>query len=159
VEDPFSTMLTTLAYSMSQRSRGPAHKEASIDRALGAAASLGLSLAILRLVVFAYKAAKRFENGAETGEGDGDDVDEPVDRFKIVGMESLDFASNAGSAFYNYLRMLLRRLLLHEHHHDSNTSRSRNDTGTVITHQGSCHCRSVQFEVRRRDKKFRFLEL
>jgi hypothetical protein len=156
VEDSFSPILTTLAYSISQRNRGPAHKDASIDRALGAAASLGLSLAILRLVVFAYKAAKRFENGGEAGESDSDAVDEPVDRLKIVGMD-LDFASSAGSAFYNYLRTLLRRLLLHEHHHDSGTTRSRNDTGTVITHQGSCHCRSVQFEVRRRDNKVRCL--
>lgn len=100
----------------------------SVDRALGAAASLGLSLTILRLFSLAYTTVK--------GAGDaGDDVGK---RNEATGL------------FYNYIRLWLRRFLLDEGEDLKaleNNGGVAISGGAVITHQGSCHCESVAFEI------------
>jgi hypothetical protein len=110
-----------------------------VDRALGAAASLGLSLAILRFVVSAYKAAKRLEGGQDDRGG--------------PKKETGGNGEAVSDAFYSYFRRLLRRFLLDDEN-DSATIGKEDDydyntagDGAIITHQGSCHCESVQFEV------------
>lgn len=78
------------------------------DRALGAAATLGLSIVIMRLVAQALKSAK------------------------LEGKES---------SALRIVQGILRGLF------PENGSDKKTDTEWVL-HRGSCHCRTVKFEVR-----------
>jgi hypothetical protein len=101
------------------------------EKAFGAAASLGLSLAILKLVV-AY--AKTKENG-------------------IIGDSSSASTHLTGEhdsvlSWYGIVKKLFRKIL------DSSSSSTTSEISSdqeedrmVITHLGSCHCESVEFEV------------
>lgn len=84
----------------------------AVDGAIGAAATLGLSIVILKLVAEAFKSAKR--DGQESS------------TFRIV---------------QEILRGLFRKNEQEEEAVDSI------EIETVL-HKGSCHCRSVAFEVR-----------
>jgi len=116
----------TSAFSKGGEKRHGNLPTSSLDRALGAAASLGLSLAILRLVVHAYKAMK----GLENSEGHAGENGSP--------------GSVLSSAIFGYMRRLLRNMLIDDGH--DSTVDHYND-GAMITHQGSCHCESVCFEA------------
>jgi hypothetical protein len=99
--------------------------------AMGAAASLGLCLAILRVVGSAYSASKHLENG---GQYDG---------------AKTSSASSAGSLSHfimSYVTKFLRRVLLAD---DADIMEDDLDLNpsSCITHAGSCHCDSVAFEV------------
>ena len=123
---PFvGSLSSALARTQNKRLSPPT---GSLDRALGAAASLGLSLAILRFVVYAYKTFKRLENEEE----------------------NRSFLYNTGITFSSLVRQLLRSILLNDvddsKEHDSAASQNE---GTVISHVGSCHCESIHFEVSR----------
>jgi hypothetical protein len=114
----------------------------SVDRAIGAAASLGMSLAILRLVFSAFKAVKGVEGAAPNA--DTSDL-KPTERTKGYGGAVSD-------AFYGYIRRLLRKILLDETHDSGTLGNTLEDPftandGVIITHQGSCHCESVRFEI------------
>jgi hypothetical protein len=132
--DSLAPLLGSLTSAFAKSRRPGAPQTGSVDRALGAAASLGLSLAILRLVVFCAKAAKRLESSS----------DDP-NQFQLASPES------AGNVWYSFMRNLIRRLLQEDSHTDSKGSTGiEGDGGAIITHQGSCHCESVHFEVRER---------
>eukprot|EP00980_Cylindrotheca_fusiformis_P031614 scaffold26688_cov137-Cylindrotheca_fusiformis.AAC.3 len=104
-------------------SAGPA------DRALGAAASLGLCLAILRLVGSAYGASSRLENGDQFG--------------AVKSPSSRSSTGSASNFIVSYVRNFLRRMLLAEEDLDIMDP----NPSSYITHAGSCHCQSVVFEV------------
>ena len=57
----FTSIANAIMMSLKNSKAGP------VDRALGAAASLGLSLAILRLVGSSYSSSNRLENGEKNG--------------------------------------------------------------------------------------------
>lgn len=103
----------------------------SADRALGAAASLGLCLAILRVVGSAYGASSRLENG---------------DQFDGANAASSSSAGTLSHFIMSYMRTFLRRILLAE---DADVMEDELDPNpsSCITHAGSCHCDSVVFEV------------
>lgn len=107
------------------------------EKALGAAASLGLSLAILRLVVH-Y--AKTKDNNYMIG---GD----------LSSSASSDLVDENDSVFswYKFVKHLVRRILEDSSAvfkaSTSSVNRNQVDDGIVITHLGSCHCESVEFEV------------
>ena len=186
--------MNSLSSSLTMRNRGSRGipQEAAVDRALGAAASLGVSLAILRFVVFMYKASKRFDDYEEvhrasttttiiTRSGDTSLYDRirtlirrmvlgapssssmstgSLDDSASQGYDSVDNGEEAmrrvyvdrssGNGLYEYLRWVLRRLFMFDSEHQTITTLYNESDGTIITHQGSCHCESVQFEVRRR---------
>lgn len=92
-----------------------------LDSALGAAATVGASLFLLRLAVYSYNAILGSDDGTS--------------RFSLMG----------------WIRSLLRKLLLDEPNSVSivpavKDQEDENDR-TIISHQGSCHCESIQFEV------------
>jgi hypothetical protein len=128
LDSTMSSLLGSAATSAFAKG-GNNRQGSSVDRALGAAASLGLSLAILRLVVQAYKAVK--SQSLENNEG------QPA-------VENISRGSTLSAAFFGYMRRVLRRILIDDGH-DSNID-NYND-GAMITHQGSCHCESVCFEA------------
>jgi hypothetical protein len=130
--DSLAPLLGSLTSAFVKSRRPGAPQTGSVDRALGAAASLGLSLAILRLVVFCAKAAKRLESSSD-------------DLNQLSSLES------AGNVWYSFMRNLIRRLLQEDDSHKDSKGSSgiEGDGGAIITHQGSCHCESVQFEVRK----------
>jgi hypothetical protein len=127
--DSLAPLLGSLTSAFTQSRRPGAPQTGSVDRALGAAASLGLSLAILRLVVFCAKAAKRLETS-----------DDP---------NQLSSLESAGNVWYTFMRNIIRRLLQEDSPRDSKGSAGIESDGAIITHQGSCHCESVHFEVRK----------
>jgi len=104
-----------------------------MDTVLGAAASMGLGLAVVRWLF------RRRTIGSESGEGSESEV-------IVVQSGTLD-------AFMGVIRRTLRRLLLDAEelrHYES--IHLPDDVhivdGALITHQGSCHCHSVRFEIR-----------
>lgn len=127
--DSLAPVLGSLTSAFTKSRRPGAPQTGSVDRALGAAASLGLSLAILRLVVFCAKAAKRLESS-----------DAP---------NQLSPLESAGNIWYAFMRNLIRRLLQEDSPKDSKGSTGMEGDGAIISHQGSCHCESVHFEVRK----------
>jgi hypothetical protein len=131
------------AFTRNNRSRlATSPQTQPVDRALGAAASLGLSLAILRLVVYAYKTAKRLEGGGQVGEGQ-----EETDSLYAKEL-NLNEGISIGSAWYSFVRRLLQRVVLLDSHDSAVSATPNSETdGIIITHQGSCHCKSVHFEV------------
>ena len=115
------TMASAIQSAIKSTQAGP------VDRALGVATSLGLSLAVLRLVGSTYNASRRLEV----------DVEEESSRSNSGGSIARFFAS--------YMRRLLRTLLIGDESElldDVDPSPS-----SCITHSGSCHCNSVVFEV------------
>ena len=115
------TMASAIQTAIKSTQAGP------VDRALGVATSLGLSLAVLRLVGSTYNASRRLE----------------------VDVDKESSSSNSGGSiarfFASYMRRLLRTLLMGDESElldDVDPSPS-----SCITHSGSCHCNSVVFEV------------
>lgn len=111
----------------------------STDRALGAAASLGLCLAILRVVGSAYTASRHIENGESS-----------KDRANTPNKSSSRTLSHF---LLSYVRNFLKKMLLEDEvdafddfddNFDDNVDPNPSST---ITHDGSCHCGSVEFEV------------
>lgn len=110
---------------------------ASVDNALSAAASLGLGVALVRWLWNTYR-----RPAIETEGTSGGSVEEII--VERGGM--LD-------AIMSSIRRALRRLLL-----DADELRQYETIklvdevhvvdGAMITHQGSCHCHSVRFEIR-----------
>lgn len=106
-----------------------------LDSALGAAASMGLSLAIVRWLWTAFR--------PPAIESDASSEQEEV---IVVKRGLLD-------AFMGGIRRYLRRLLLDPDEIRQFESIKIADEvhvvdSALITHQGSCHCRSVRFEIR-----------
>ncbi|CAJ1936323.1 unnamed protein product [Cylindrotheca closterium] len=108
---------------------------ASTDRVLGAAASLGLCLAILRVVGFSYTASRHLENG--------ESKDKPSSPSKSSSATISHF-------LLSYVRHFLKKMLLEDDvdsfddNFDDNLHPNRSSS---ITHAGSCHCGCVVFEV------------
>ena len=113
-------------------SRGASSKQQGLvldcDRALGAAASFGLSFAVLRLVAHAYQTMQSESTENSTLYGGG--VSSRVLSIGLLG----------------YFRRFLRRILIDDDTRHDSTLDNVSD-GKMITHQGSCHCESVCFEA------------
>jgi hypothetical protein len=104
------------------------------DNPLGVAATLSLGVGILRWLVSSYRKPV-------IADDDTDDGDVPVERGSKVDV------------VLSSVRYALRRLLLDEHELEQYETINRVHEihvvdGALITHQGSCHCQSVQFEIR-----------
>ena len=125
-----SPLLGGMVSTITKSGKSGIHGPQQVDRALGAVASFGLSLAILRFVVSAYKAVKRFDGGENN-------------QNKVTS----GTGEAMSSSFYNYIRRVLRRFLLDGENDSSDEQDYRTGDGAIITHQGSCHCESVQFEL------------
>jgi len=107
----------------------------SADRALGAAASLGLCLAILRVVGSAYTASRHIENG--------ESKERPSSPHKSTSRTISHF-------LLSYVRNFLKKYLMED---DVDAFDDDFDDGvdpnpsSTIAHAGSCHCGEVVFEV------------
>lgn len=119
------SMATAIKASLkSQGTAGP------VDRAMGAAASLGLCLAILRVVGSAYGASRHLENGESYN----------------AAASSKTSAGSLSHFLLSYVRNFLRRMLLEDDLDVFDDDVDPNPSST-ITHGGSCHCGAVAFEV------------
>jgi hypothetical protein len=100
---------------------------------MGAAVSLGLCLAVLRVVGSAYRSSTHLENG---------------DQFDAANNKTSSASSAATLSHFimSYMTKFLRRVLLAD---DADIMEDDLDPNlsSCITHAGSCHCDSVQFEV------------
>lgn len=170
-------------------------QDAAVDRALGAAASLGVSLAILRFVVFMYKASKQLESkslagdvvvdsrelsasstganstlygrirsmlrrimldddqlsssvSAATSTGSLDDDESRDDNENDMVRSTYSVSASSGNSLYECIRRIVRRFLFVDPTQQAIATLYNESDGTIIAHQGSCHCESVQFEVR-----------
>lgn len=107
----------------------------SVDNLLGVAASMGLGVAAVRWLLNIYR---RPALEADLGGSDSE----------IIVVQSGSF-----DAFLSLIRRSLRRLLLDPEELRQYESINLPDEvhvvdGALITHQGSCHCNSVRFEIR-----------
>lgn len=104
-----------------------------VDRSLGAAATLGLSIVLLRWMSHVY-ALQKERTSAATSE-----------------KSSTTNNSTTAGIFYPLLQTLLRTILSKKGRarikaNDSTTTSSKSSTD-LVTHTGSCHCRRIQIEV------------
>lgn len=107
----------------------------STDRAVGAAASLGLCLAILRVVGYSYSSSKHIE-----GEDSKSKLSSPS---KSAGGTISHF-------LLSYVRHFLKKMLLEDDvdaFDDNFDDNLDPNPSSSITHAGSCHCGAVVFEV------------
>lgn len=112
------------------RATGP-----SVDQVLGVTASLGLSLSVVRWLL-----TPRGSLVATEGEEDGENKRQVA-------------AARSGILFavMGFFRYSLRRALLDSNElqqYESGAITNEVSDGTHITHQGSCHCKSVTFEIK-----------
>jgi hypothetical protein len=131
--DPQSVapILGSMASAVIASLRNPS-QAGPVDRAMGATASLGLCLAVLRVVGNAYKTSRHLENG-DPYEASGNNTHK---RGGLTG--------SVGHFLYAYMRKFLRRVLEDE---DVDIMDDDFNPSSHITHAGSCHCGSVDFEV------------
>lgn len=113
-------------------------RDPSVDQALGVAASVGLSLAVVRWL---YNAA--FHRPRLTGDNDANTKDPDV----VVVRKGVS------SALLTFIRRTLRRMILDSDELRQYEAIKLEDEvhavdASMITHQGSCHCRSVRFELK-----------
>jgi hypothetical protein len=104
------------------------------ENILGAAASLSLGVGIIRLLLSSYR--KPVNSDIDSDHGD-----------------AIAVRGGVTNAVLRSIRHALRRLLLDADELDQYESKRPVDEvnvtdGSFITHQGSCHCNSVQFEIR-----------
>ena len=107
-----------------------------MDRALGAAATLALSLAMLRFVGQAIKSTHERNETAEDS-----------------ALSSSSKLSSTLTLLLSAIRKGLWRILsltITNNHSNNHSNECRDDTQEWIVHRGSCHCNAIQFEVRKR---------
>ena len=119
-----STLLSFLGGSSTSNSQG-------LQRTVGTAATVGLSLTLLRLLVSAA------DNNSINNAGDGNN----------------ELRSHS-EVLYHFVKSILRRMLLlqgkvRQIGNGSVEEDDESEDNVPIIHTGACHCRSVQFEVRR----------
>lgn len=119
------------------------------------AATVGLSLAIIRLVAHAMKIVDQ-QQSTRTGQDDDDDSTNSTSFSSVI--------SHRSEILYQFVRTMLKRLIFlendnHHHHHwgkqqqhleledDDEDETERGSNIVPITHHGSCHCGCVVFEV------------
>jgi hypothetical protein len=127
--------LGLLGVGNSTSSNSQGSNSSAISRTLGTAATLGLSLAILRFVVDSVKIAN--ENSKNN----------------TVSRDSIDSLLHRSHVLYKFVRTILTRMILLEQSkgnlEQSNSEEEEEENDDVpMIHNGSCHCRSVCFEVR-----------
>ena len=109
---------------------GNNHNSQGFQRTVGTAATVGLSLTLLRFLVSAVKAA------ADEDNGNGDDG-ELLSRSDVL---------------YQFMKSIVRRMLLLQGKSrgligNGDADDDESEDNVPIIHKGACHCRSVQFEV------------
>jgi hypothetical protein len=134
--DPSNSISTMGDLILGSRKSMLMSSSASLDNVLSATASLGLSVAVVRWLLNMYR--RPAVEAEETGGSD--------EKVVVVQGGMLD-------AIMSTIRRSLRRLLLDaeelEQYESVNLVHEVHVVdGAVITHQGSCHCRSVRFEIR-----------
>ena len=128
-----STLLSFLGGS------GTGNSSQSLQRTVGTAATVGLSLTLLRFLVVA---ADNSSNNNSHGDNNNNDDDE---------------LRNRSAVLYQLVKSFVRRMLQLQGKvrligNGSTTIEDGDDDDSdddvPILHSGACHCRSVQFEVR-----------
>jgi hypothetical protein len=113
-----------------------------LDRSLGAAVTLGLSLAILKWVA--------------TKHTNSDGSNAKPTRRSLTSDTKNDYSSEtkfnySSSGLPSWLEELIRWILPFGYYSTSNCNEDDDETSTneeIIIHTGSCHCQSIVFQVR-----------
>ena len=114
-----------------------------LEQVIGVSAMAGTSLLVFKIAMYAV----RNNNDNKGEDNDSSEDDENNDQQK----HQQQLGRAASLSLLGFIRRILRKLLLD----DPEASRDaaalehipeRGD-GTIITHQGSCHCESIQFEL------------
>jgi hypothetical protein len=132
---PYSSIVTII-----RRSTGMSSMQA--ERAVGYSAITGTSLVVLRVLLYAFRLVQGSSNNSI---GDDEISDCTTDDVVITKR-----ARTTSNSILGIFRRTLRRILL-----DDEPTAISKDTidheevtdGPLITHQGSCHCESIQFTV------------
>lgn len=113
---------------------GAAASASSLDRALGAAATVGLGIVFFRWVAQALQRSRDHgtkEMGKKQSSGTGG-------------------ATGIPTFLYPFVQILIKGLLSShdEEERPGNKEEEEADDGVLIRYNGSCHCRSIHFELR-----------
>jgi hypothetical protein len=117
------------------------------ERAVGFSAITGTSLLAMRVAMYAYRSLL----------GDDKNDDETSDSSTVISKEVVTKQTRtAGYSILGIFRRTLRRILLDESEYiarapptiaDDTADAKDGSEGPLVTHQGSCHCESIQFTV------------
>ncbi|MGK3748511.1 MAG: hypothetical protein ACI8RD_000803, partial [Bacillariaceae sp.] len=131
---PYSSIVSII-----RRSTGMSSMQA--ERAVGYSAITGTSLVALRVLLYAFRLVQGSSNNSI-----GDDEISDCTTDDVITKR----ARTTSNSILSIFRRTLRRILLD----DEPTAISKDTTdheevtdGPLITHQGSCHCESIQFTV------------
>lgn len=108
-----------------------------VSRTVGTAATIGLSLTILRFLISAATV-----NNNRRGGGDADYNDDGDDG-SLAGRSEV---------LYQFVKSVLKRMLLLQSNNNNGgggdgDGDDQSEDNVPIIHKGACHCRSVQFEL------------
>jgi hypothetical protein len=143
-----STSSSTSAYSsivtIIRRSTGMSSRQA--ERAVGYSAITGTSLVALRVLLYAFRLVQGSTNNSIV---DDEISDCTTDDVVITKTKRARTTSNS---ILSIFRRTLRRILLDDEpptaiSKDTTIDQEEMTDGPLITHQGSCHCESIQFTV------------
>jgi len=111
-----------------------------VERAVGLSAITGTSLVVLRFLLYAFRSVRGSDNINNIEDEISDcTTDDAIARRTRTTSNSL----------LGIFRRTLRRILLDEPTAIANGTTNPEDStdGPLVTHQGSCHCESIQFNV------------
>lgn len=117
------------------------------ERALGLSAITGTSLLAMKVAMYAYQSLRSDDKTDE----------ETSDSSSVVSKEVVSKQTRSISySILGIFRRTLRRILLDESEYiarapsavvDDKVEAKKDSDGPLVTHQGSCHCESIQFTV------------
>ena len=147
-----STSSSTSAYSsfvtIIRRSTGMSSRQA--ERAVGYSAITGTSLVALRVLLYAF----RLVQGSSTNNSIVDDeISDCTTDDVVITKKTKRATRTTSNSILSIFRRTLRRILLDDDeptaisNKDTNIDQEESTDGPLITHQGSCHCESIQFTV------------
>mmetsp|Transcript_10239 Transcript_10239/g.11763 ORF Transcript_10239/g.11763 Transcript_10239/m.11763 type:complete len:495 (+) Transcript_10239:117-1601(+) len=111
-----------------------------VERAVGLSAITGTSIVVLRFLLYAFRSVRGSDNINNIEDEISDcTTDDAIARRTRTTSNSL----------LGIFRRTLRRILLDEPTAIANGASTHEDVtdGPLVTHQGSCHCESIQFTV------------
>jgi hypothetical protein len=132
---PYSSIVTII-----RRSTGMSSMQA--ERAVGYSAITGTSLVALRVLLYAFRLVQGSSNNSI--------VDDEISDCTTDDVVITKRARTTSNSILSIFRRTLRRILLDDE--PTAISKDKPDheevtDGPLITHQGSCHCESIQFTV------------
>lgn len=117
------------------------------ERAVGFSAITGTSLVAMKIAMYAYRTLR----------GDDKSDDETSDSSTVVSKDPVPKQTRTASySILGIFRRTLRRILLDESEYiarapaavaDDSAEGKDDSQGKLVTHQGSCHCESIQFTI------------